>query len=165
MRLWRDYNLSITLACLWIVSWVIQTLSGWMEYVNEQTEHGLSADLHGYVWVWLRTTFENNSSEFLQLLTMVVLTAFLIHKGSKESRDSDDRQEQKIDGIARDIRKLQMHLTRLEQVEHNRRVLAQMHADHVFDPFDPKDTSGMAICAKTNCLLPRHQHPTFVETP
>jgi len=48
-------------------------------------------------------TFENWQSEFLQLLSMVVLTAWLIHKGSAESRDSTDRMEAKIDEIRRMI--------------------------------------------------------------
>ena len=33
---------------------------------------------------------ENWQSEFLQLLTFVVLTTFLIHRGSHESRDSNE---------------------------------------------------------------------------
>jgi hypothetical protein len=33
---------------------------------------------------------ENWQSEFLQLLTFVVVTTFLIHKGSHESKDTDD---------------------------------------------------------------------------
>jgi hypothetical protein len=43
----------------------------------------------------------NWQSEFLQLLSMVVLTAWLIHTGSAESRDSTDRMEAKIDEIKR----------------------------------------------------------------
>jgi hypothetical protein len=55
----------------------------------------------GFIWQFLEKTFENWQSEFLQLLAMVVLTAFLIHKGSAESRDSTDRMERKIDDIKR----------------------------------------------------------------
>src|SRR5690349_2771593 len=57
----------------------------------EQQQHGQAAQVFGsdgYVWTWASATFENWQSEFLQLLTMAVLTSFLIHKGSAESRDS-----------------------------------------------------------------------------
>jgi hypothetical protein len=36
---------------------------------------------------------------FLQLLTFMVLTSFLIFKGSPESRDSDDELSTKVDEI------------------------------------------------------------------
>jgi hypothetical protein len=36
---------------------------------------------------------ENWQSEFLQLLTFVVLTASFIHRGTHESRDSDDEMK------------------------------------------------------------------------
>jgi hypothetical protein len=39
---------------------------------------------------------ENWQSEFLQLLTFVVLTTFLIHRNSHESRDSDDEMQKVI---------------------------------------------------------------------
>jgi hypothetical protein len=48
-----------------------------------------------------QSTLENWQPEFLQLFSFVVLSALLIHRGSGESKDSDDRVEQKIDGIAR----------------------------------------------------------------
>lgn len=40
---------------------------------------------------------ENWQSEFLQLLTFVVLTSFLIHRGSHESRDTDDEMKAQLD--------------------------------------------------------------------
>jgi hypothetical protein len=64
-----------------------------VEFASEQQSHGEVAQLFGesgYVWSWMAATFENWQSEFLQLFTMAVLTAFLIHKGSSESKDGDD---------------------------------------------------------------------------
>ena len=89
----RDYALGIVLAGLFLVSWIAQSLTGWVEYVSEQQSHGEEARLFGdsgYIWPWSQATFENWQSEFLQLFTMVLLTAFLVHKGSSESKDSDD---------------------------------------------------------------------------
>ena len=63
------------------------------EFLAEQSEHGQVAHVFGdggYVWNWARTTLENWQSEMLQVFVMVVLTSFLIFKGSPESRDGDD---------------------------------------------------------------------------
>jgi hypothetical protein len=105
----RDYGLAIVLAVLFVVSWVGQTLSGWVEYVAEQESHAEAAELFGpsgYVWRWLEATMENWQSEFLQLFTMVVLTAFLIHKGSSESKDSDDEMLLQLTAIRRELAEL-----------------------------------------------------------
>ena len=37
----------------------------------------------------------------MQLLAMVVLTSFLVHRGSAESKDSNDRMESKLDALQR----------------------------------------------------------------
>lgn len=60
----------------------------------------------GYIWDFAAATFGNWQSEFLRLLAMVVLTAFLIHKGSAESKDSNDRIESKLDELERMVREL-----------------------------------------------------------
>jgi hypothetical protein len=85
-----NYGLAWVLLALFLVSWVVQTWMGWQQFVAEQSEHGQSAQVFGqdgYVWTWGEATFENWQSEFLQLLSMAVLTSFLIFKGSAESRD------------------------------------------------------------------------------
>lgn len=104
---WKNYSLSITLAILFLVSWVIQTFAGWIYFSSEQTEHGQTPEVFGesgYVWSWLQATMENWQSEFLQLFTFVVLTAYLIHKNSHESKDSNDRLETKIDRISKALK-------------------------------------------------------------
>ena len=72
-RVWRDYSLSIVLAALFLVSWALQTWTGWVEFVAEQQAHGQVAEAFGpggYVWAWAQATFENWQSEFLQLLDL-----------------------------------------------------------------------------------------------
>jgi hypothetical protein len=101
-RIWENYNLSIVLFVLFVFSWSIQTWAGWMEFQNTQREHGQLAQLmgqEGYVWEWLTATFENWQSEFLQLFTFVVLTTYLVHKGSHESKDTDEKMEQTLSRI------------------------------------------------------------------
>ncbi|HEX2194166.1 MAG TPA: DUF6766 family protein [Candidatus Limnocylindria bacterium] len=105
----RDYGLAIALAALFIVSWIGQTLTGWVEFAADQRTHGETPQLFGdsgYFWQWMESTMENWQSEFLQLFTMVVLTAFLIHKGSSESKDSDDEIMLELTEIRRDLEQL-----------------------------------------------------------
>jgi hypothetical protein len=88
-----DYGLGVALAVLFAVSWFLQTLTGWVQFASEQQTHGETAQLFGesgYFWPWMQATMENWQSEFLQLFTMAVFTAFLVHRGSSESKDSDD---------------------------------------------------------------------------
>lgn len=47
----------------------------------------------------MRDTFENWQSEFLQLLWQVAGLAILLHVGSPQSKEGDDRMEVKIDAI------------------------------------------------------------------
>jgi hypothetical protein len=108
--IWKNYNLSIVLGVLFLISWTIQTLSGWMEFQSQQQQHGQLAQFlgrDGYVWEWLTATFENWQSEFLQLFTFVVLTTFLIHKGSHESKDTDEEMEAALQRIEQKLDVLQ----------------------------------------------------------
>lgn len=107
---WKNYNLSIVLFALFIVCFAGQTWVGWVEFIAEQKEHAQAAVVlgqDGYLWRWARTTLENWQSEFLQLFCMVVFTAFLIHKGSAESKDSNDRMEQMLQRIERRLAALE----------------------------------------------------------
>jgi len=107
--LWRNYGLSITLAALFVVSWLLQTWMGWNHFVAEQQQHNQQAQAFGpdgYFWMWGESTFENWQSEFLQLFTFVVLTTFLVHRKSHESPDTDydteaalRRIEAKVDAL------------------------------------------------------------------
>jgi hypothetical protein len=106
----RDYSLSIALAVLFIVSWLVQTASGWFEFASEQQEHGQVAQAFGpdgYIWAWGKSTFENWQSEFLQLFTFVVLTTFLIHRQSHESKDTDDEMQRQLNRIEKAVKELQ----------------------------------------------------------
>jgi hypothetical protein len=102
--LWRNYNLSIVLGLLFLVSWVLQTWTGWVEFQSQQEQHSQAAAIfgqEGYIWTWAASTFENWQSEFLQLLTFVVLTTYLIHRGSHESKDSDEQVQRSLERIER----------------------------------------------------------------
>ena len=108
-RFWRNYNLSIVLGILFIVSWLVQTVAGWYHYSAEQQAHGQAAQAFGpdgYFWDWAQATFENWQSEFLQLFTFVVLTTFLVHRKSHESKDSDEEMQATLNRIEKAVKAL-----------------------------------------------------------
>lgn len=105
-RLWQNYNLSIVLVVLFLSSWLAQWFFQWQEYVNNAKEHNQQAQMQEFIPEFGSATFENWQSEFLQLFTFVVLTTFLVHKGSHESKDSDEKLEQMVKEMQLDIKKL-----------------------------------------------------------
>jgi hypothetical protein len=112
-RLWRDYNLSIVLLALFLASWIGQAVFQWFEMASEAQAHGQAGSLAEFVPAFFSATFENWQSEFLQLFTMVVLTSFLIHRGSHESKDQDEKVDQTLNRI-------EQRLERLEQAQRPR---------------------------------------------
>jgi hypothetical protein len=108
-RLWHDYGLSIALFALFGLSFIGHTVAGWYQYSADQQSHDEQPTVlgdSGYVWYWAEWTLQNWQSEFLEVGVIVVFSSFLIHRGSAESRDSDDeiqaaleRIEQQLDGL------------------------------------------------------------------
>lgn len=98
-KLWQNYNLSIVLGLLFLVSWIGQGVFQFMEFAEEQVTHQQPVELLSFLPPFLSATFENWQSEFLQLFTFVVLTTFLIHKGSHESKDSDEEMKAQLTKI------------------------------------------------------------------
>jgi hypothetical protein len=89
----HDYGLSVTLCGLFIASWLAQGIFQWLEFVQEEQQHGEVATLGAFIAPFFSATFENWQSEFLQLFTFVILTATLYHKGSHESKDNDEEMD------------------------------------------------------------------------
>ena len=98
-KIWKNFGLSIAFCVLFLVSWAAQAVTEWHRYASEQRMHGDAVVVTDYVIEFGQSTLENWQSEFLQLFSFVVLSAILIHHGSAESKDSDDRMEAKIDRI------------------------------------------------------------------
>ena len=88
----RDNGLTIALMTLFAISIVGHALAGWDANNQDRAEHGLEAlGLAAYLagGEFMSTVFENWESEFLQMATYVVLTAYLFQRGSPESEDPD----------------------------------------------------------------------------
>ena len=92
-KIWRNFGLSIAFCILFFGSWAAQGIAQWQDYVNEQREHNEAVVVGNYIAQFSRSTLENWQSEFVQLFSFVVLSAVWIHRGSAESKDSDDRME------------------------------------------------------------------------
>ena len=98
-RVWANFGLSIVLCVLFLVSWGTQAFAQWQNFKNEQQQHGEPVLVSEYFVDFAEATLENWQSEFLQLFSFVTLAALFIHRGSAESRDSDDRMEQMLKEI------------------------------------------------------------------
>lgn len=82
-----------------IISLIGHWLFGWFAYVSEQKALSQSPEFSGYFVEMMRDTLENWQSEFLQLLWQVAGLALLLHVGSPQSKEGDDRMEAKLDAI------------------------------------------------------------------
>jgi len=89
----RDNGLSLALFGLFLVSLGGQAFSGWRAQLEELRLHELPeigflpylASGH-----FISAVFENWESEFLQMAVYVLLTVFLVQKGSSESKKPDE---------------------------------------------------------------------------
>jgi hypothetical protein len=103
MQLLKNYSLSITLFFFFLFSWLAQGYFQYQHEYQQSLQHGQELTTSEFTESYLAATFENWQSEFLQLFTMVVLTSFLIHKGSPESKDSDEKMEKLLQSINRKL--------------------------------------------------------------
>ena len=104
--LWRDYSLSIVVGALFLSSFVLHSIFGWWQYAADQQQHGSPATFwgdDGYAIYFGEWTFQNWQSEFLEVLLLIVATKYLIHKGSPESRDGQDKMEAAIERIEKKV--------------------------------------------------------------
>ena len=84
-RLWQNYSLGVILCFLWLINWIFYGIA-------------LAAKPGEYSWrAFWEGTFENSTSEFLQLFTFVVLSRYFIFRDSPQSKDGSERHERKTD--------------------------------------------------------------------
>ncbi len=95
-RLWRDYSLSITAGVLFLVTWLAYGVVEWFDYQDEVHRDRQTPTFSGFLTRFFAFTLENWQSEFLHIFLLVLLTAYLVHKGSAESRDSDDEIKESL---------------------------------------------------------------------
>jgi hypothetical protein len=94
----RNSKLGLVCIALFLCFWAAQAVTGWQEHNSDQVTHGEQEITFGeYLTTghfWEAST-ENWESEFLQMGAFVLLTIFLIQKGSPESKQpgGDDVDE------------------------------------------------------------------------
>lgn len=98
----RKGYLWFTLA-FFLISVVLHWYFGWKVFVEEQMQHGQPVITSDYISEMMRDTMENWQSEFLQLIWQVAGLAFLWYCGSSQSKEGDDRKEEKLDFIIRKL--------------------------------------------------------------
>jgi hypothetical protein len=76
---------------------------GWKSYIQDQEDHGQPVEVRGYINEMMRDTLENWQSEFLQLIWQVAGLSFLFYIGSSQSKEGDDRKEEKLDLILKAV--------------------------------------------------------------
>jgi hypothetical protein len=91
-RVLRDNGLSLAMFGFFLVFLVAQSVAGYKANNSENEQHRQPKESYGQYLAsgaFVEATFENWESEFLQLSAYVFLTAFLIQKGSPESKNPD----------------------------------------------------------------------------
>src|SRR5687767_7278535 len=98
MRFLRDYALSLVLGALFAVSLAAQ----WLTHDGTTT-------------AFVNAVMENWQSEFLQLVSFVVLAALLVHKGSPQSKDGDEAMRGQLARIEAKLDRLEDARRRLDR--------------------------------------------------
>jgi hypothetical protein len=115
MRRWLTFNgLALVMFGAFLVFLVLQTVFGWQAHNSDLADFGRPAIGYGSYLASgdaAEATFENWESEFLQIGSYALLTAFLVQRGSAESKPLDaagqqaparaDRDEPKAPGPVR----------------------------------------------------------------
>lgn len=121
MRQWiSDRGLAIAFVGFFLATWILQLWAQAAQWLDEQ--HPLQSQLQTLHWwdslrfadfwesFW-QSTLENWQSEFLQLSAFTIFAAYLVYKGSSESKDSDARIEAKLDALLGDDRRASLEAT------------------------------------------------------
>jgi hypothetical protein len=82
---------------LFIMSISLHWIFAWYSYIQEQIAHKQPIEFNGYFNQTFRDTMENWQSEFLQLIWQVAGLSILWYVGSAQSKEANDRLEEKVD--------------------------------------------------------------------
>lgn len=103
MSIWKKKGyLWVTLA-FFLLSLCGHWYFGWKAFTNEQQAHQQPVLVSDYLTEMMRDTMENWQSEFLQLMWQICGLAFLLYVGSPDSKEGDERKEEKLDLILKQL--------------------------------------------------------------
>lgn len=103
MNIFKKYGYIWVTLILFLTSLAGHLSFAWQAYVQEQEEHEQPIVVKDYIVQASRDVLENWQSEFLQLMWQVAGLAFLFYIGSPQSKEGDDRKEEKIDEILKAV--------------------------------------------------------------
>ena len=106
-KLWKNFGLSVAFSGFFLLTWIAQAFAEWGVYAEEARTHGEAVVVSDYLVQFGQSTLENWQSEFLQLFSFVVFSAVLIHKGSAESKDSDEEMQAALKRIEKRLDELE----------------------------------------------------------
>ena len=89
----RDHSLSLAFGAIFVMALLGQSATGLAAYNEEQTSHGLAPTSYGEFVTssaFVVDVAENWQSEFLQFFVFILLTVWLVQKGSPESKQPGD---------------------------------------------------------------------------
>ena len=92
----RDRALTLAWMAMFLLFLVGQLVTGLAEYNSEQVQHGyIAVNMSDYLVTGhpSEALFENWESEFLQMAAYVMLTVYLVQRGSAESKDPEAESE------------------------------------------------------------------------
>lgn len=126
--IWNRYGFVWVTGAFFIITIVGHWIFGWFAYVNEQQSHSQPVEVGSYTVEMMRDMLENWQSEFLQLIWQVAGLAMLLHVGSPQSKEGDDRMEAKLDAIMLAVqpRKADKVISEIDEAYEGR------HTDHQF---------------------------------
>ena len=90
MKLWRENSLTVVFGLLFLGSLVAQAIAGQAAYNAEQLQHGGSEISFAAYIVSAQygaAVLENWQSEYLQFTLFILLTVWLVQRGSPESKE------------------------------------------------------------------------------
>jgi hypothetical protein len=101
--IWSKYGFLWVTLVLFLGSLIGHWIFSWFAYADEQVLHGGAIEMSGYLIEVMRDTLENWQSEFLQLMWQVAGLSYLFYLGSPQSKEGDDRREEKLDLILKAV--------------------------------------------------------------
>jgi hypothetical protein len=103
MNIWEKKGYMWVTLSFFLFSVLLHWIFGWQVFKQEQLAHGEPIVVGEYVSEMLRDTMENWQSEFLQLIWQVAGLAFLLYIGSPQSKEGEQRKEEKLDYIIKKL--------------------------------------------------------------
>jgi len=101
--LWQKKNYVWVTLGFFLISLILHWVFGWEAFKNEQHSHLQPVVVSEYISEMMRDTMENWQSEFLQLIWQVAGLAFLFYVGSPQSKEGDERKEEKLDYLIKKL--------------------------------------------------------------